>query len=296
MSSLNPVATSSGLPEARWPTPLSLDEWDELFPGILDGILAMAGSANVIMQLARQGVGYGVMESRVESGSLFKHPVKRARTTFTYLAVAMLGSTEEKLAYRKAVNRSHAQVHSLETSRSPVKYNAFDPELQMWVAACLYWGIADSYGKIRGPLDHARAARLYELAQPLGTTLQVRAAMWPKDLADFNTYWERNLEQLHIDDTIRAYLMALVDLKFLHPLLRLLFGRYHRFITTGFLPPRLREEMRLPWGPSQQKRFDRTLSVFATLNGYMPRIVRQMPFRIVIWDFRRRQRKGLPMV
>ena len=40
------------------------------------------------MQLARPGAGYGVMESRVESGRADRHPIKRARTTLTYLAVA----------------------------------------------------------------------------------------------------------------------------------------------------------------------------------------------------------------
>ncbi|HEY3996054.1 MAG TPA: hypothetical protein VGM40_08840, partial [Mycobacterium sp.] len=32
------------------------------------GVTLLAGPANVIMQLARPGVGYGVMESRVDSG------------------------------------------------------------------------------------------------------------------------------------------------------------------------------------------------------------------------------------
>ena len=56
------------------------------------GIALLAGSANVIMQLALPGVGYGVMESRVESGRIDRHPIKRARTTFTYLAVAGRGT------------------------------------------------------------------------------------------------------------------------------------------------------------------------------------------------------------
>ena len=58
----------------------------------LMGIALLLGPANVIMQLARPGVGYGVMESRVESGRVDLHPIKRARTTFTYLAVALAGT------------------------------------------------------------------------------------------------------------------------------------------------------------------------------------------------------------
>src|SRR5215472_7446067 len=107
------------------------------------GVALLAGPANVIMQLARPGVGYGVLESRVESGRVDLHPIKRARTTFTYLAVAMAGSDAQKEAFRQAVNRAHAQVYSMPDS--PVQYNAFDPDLQLWVAACLYKGGVDVY-------------------------------------------------------------------------------------------------------------------------------------------------------
>src|ERR1700741_1718780 len=86
----------------------------------LMGVAVLAGPANVIMQLARPGVGYGVMERRVESGRVDLHPIKRARTTFTYLAVAMAGTDEQKAAYRWAVNRAHAQVYS--PPDSPVRY------------------------------------------------------------------------------------------------------------------------------------------------------------------------------
>src|SRR3712207_8541888 len=67
----------------------------------------LAGPANVIMQLARPGVGYGVLESRVESGRVDLHPIKRARTTFTYLAVASRG-TEDRKSTR--LNSSHANI------------------------------------------------------------------------------------------------------------------------------------------------------------------------------------------
>ena len=74
----------------------------------LMGVALLAGPANVIMQLARPGVGYGVLESRVESGRVDRHPIKRARTTFTYLAVATKGTDAQKAAFRRAVNKAHA--------------------------------------------------------------------------------------------------------------------------------------------------------------------------------------------
>ncbi len=278
----------------QWPEPMTPKEWDRRFPGILDGVAVLGGVANVILQLASLPVGHGVAESKVESGAIFKHPIKRARTTFTYLAVAMQGTTEEKLAYRKAVNKSHAQVRS--DASSPVKYNAFDPALQLWVAACLYWGFMDTYSKMRPQLDAADMAEFYRLAEPLGTTLQVRPGMWPKDVNAFNQYWEEGLQKLHIDDTVRTFLQKLVDLRFLNPVISRLFGPFNRFITIGFLPQRVREEMHFTWSAKQQYRFGQFMAVVALINSFLPRVVRQFPFNLVMWDFRRRLRKGLPLV
>ena len=125
----------------------------------LMGVALLAGPANVIMQLARPGVGYGVLESRVESGRADRHPIKRARTTFTYLAVATAGSDAQKKAFRDGVNRAHAQVYS--TPDSPVRYNAFDRDLQLWVGACLYKGGLDIHRIFVGELDDEDADRHY---------------------------------------------------------------------------------------------------------------------------------------
>ena len=119
-----------------------------------------AGAANVIMQLSWPEVGYGVAESKVDSGNLLKHPWKRARTTFQYLAVAIMGRPDDRAAFREAVNSSHRHVKS--TANSPVRYNAFDCELQMWVAACLFVGLEDTYQLLRGKMTVEQAEQFYK--------------------------------------------------------------------------------------------------------------------------------------
>jgi uncharacterized protein (DUF2236 family) len=269
--------------------------------GIDDGLMGvalLAGPANVIMQLARPGVGYGVLESRVESGRVDRHPIKRARTTFTYLAVATNGSDAQKAAFRKAVNGAHAQVYS--TDESPVKYNAFDKDLQMWVAACLYKGAVDVYRTFIGEMDDETADRHYAEGMSLGTTLQVPAAMWPADRAAFDRYWQESLDLVHIDDTVRDYLFPIAasrvrGVKLPGPLQRWSDGSA-LLITTGFLPQRFRDEMRLPWDAKRQRRFDRLMGVLRTVNHLMPRFVRQFPFNVLLRDLDRRIRTGRPLV
>lgn len=264
----------------------------------LMGISLLLGPANVIMQLARPGVGYGVMESRVESGRVDRHPVKRARTTFTYLAVAGRGTDQQKAAFRRAVNGAHAQVFS--TDESPVKYNAFDKDLQLWVAACLYKGSVDAYRIFVGEMDDAVADQHYADSVSLGTTLQVPAEMWPADRAAFDRYWQESLDKVHIDDAVREYLypIAVSRLRGVR-LPRRLQERSENLallITTGFLPQRFRDEMRLPWDPQRQHRFDRLTRVLRAVNRALPRPIRQFPFNLLLRELDWRIRTGRPLV
>lgn len=258
------------------------------------GVGVLAGPANVIMQLARPGVGYGVYESPVESGNVFRHPVKRYRTTLTYLAVAILGTEEEKKAYRRWVGKSHARVRSTESS--PVEYSAFDPELQLWVAACLYKGLEDTYRLLGGTLDEESMDALYEEAATLGTTLQVRPEMWPADRAAFDSYWNSALEKVHIDATIRDYLYRLATLRFFPGFIHAPLGKLNLWVTTGFLPPRFREEMRLSWSGRDQRRFERYMRSLGAVAFRLPVPLRRFPFNLYLCDMRLRARLGRPLV
>jgi uncharacterized protein (DUF2236 family) len=278
-------------PRRRRRRALGIDE------GLL-GVALLAGPANVIMQLAVPGVGYGVMESRVESGRVDLHPIKRARTTFTYLAVATAGSDTQKAAFRRAVNGAHAQVYS--TPDSPVQYNAFDLDLQLWVGACLYKGGVDIYRTFIGELDDEDADRHYREGMTLATTLQVPPEMWPADRAAFDRYWQDSLDKVHIDDAVREYLYPIAvsrirGVALPGPLRRLSEGAA-LLITSGFLPQRFRDEMRLSWDAAKQRRFDRLMAVLRAVNRLLPRFIRQFPFNVLLWDVDRRIRTGRPLV
>jgi uncharacterized protein (DUF2236 family) len=254
----------------------------------------LAGPANVIMQLSWPGVGYGVKESRVESGSALKHPYKRARTTFTYISVAMLGADDDRQRFRKAVNGQHAQVRSTESS--PVPYNAMDPELQLWVAACLYYGTADLYERMHGPLEDDEAERLYTYCARFGTSLQVREAMWPKDRAAFAEYWEAGVARASIDDTMRGYLDSLTRLEHLPTVAQRAAAERVLFFTRGFLPPHFRELMGYSWSAAEEESFSRRLRRLGRVDRALPESLRILPFTVLLWDMRRRHRKGIALV
>jgi len=83
------------------------------------------------------------------------------------------------------------------TPSSPVSYDAFDPDLQLWVAACLYKGLEDVQQAFGVGLDADDAQRLYQESAVLGTTLQVPADRWPADARRSSGTGRRAWRRLH---------------------------------------------------------------------------------------------------
>jgi uncharacterized protein (DUF2236 family) len=271
--------------------------WDDGPVAASDGLDFWGGAAsaaNVIMQLSWPGIGHGVLESKVDSGNLFKHPWKRLRTTTQYLAVAVLGNDDDRTAFREALDGVHRQVQS--GPDSPVQYNAFDRDLQMWVAACLFVGLEDIYGLLRGEMTAEEAEQFYQSAHPLGTTLQVTEDQWPASRAEFDAYWIAACAQISMDDTVRGYLTDLVDLRMINPIVALPFRLLLKFLTGGFLAPVFRDAMGMSWGGGRQWCFESLFLLVAFGNRFLPMFIRQGGSYLLLADVRRRVRKHAALI
>ena len=268
-------------PDGRVPT--------ELHDLLTPATLSLAG-ANIIMQLAQLPVGRGVAESKVDSGNLYKHPIKRARTTFGYVMIAVFGTDAERIALGAAVTDVHRHVRS--GPGDPVRYTALDPKLQLWVAACIYRGLEDGYALLYGAPTPALLDLIYRHGARLATTLQVPASLWPPDRAAFEAYWSEAEDRIEMDDVTRAYLHDFAGLGFLPWPVPALFGWVHRAITAGFLPAAFRRELGLPWGPRERRAFELNRRLLRVVNDVTPRRLRTLPFDLYLWDMRRRIKSG----
>lgn len=255
--------------------------------------LAGAG-ANVIMQLSMLPVGHGVAKSRVDSGRIHAHPIKRTRTTLAYLAVALLGTDAERDALRAEIDRQHRQVHSL--PGDPVAYNAMSRELQLWVAACLYKGIEDIERVAGIERTAEESERLYRYCRRLGTTLQVQPEQWPATRADFHAWWDAKLDEIEMDDLTRRYLQGIAGAEFLGRPWSWLFGPLVRLQSVGFLAPAFREQLELPWTSRHQWAFDLMMKTWAAVDRRVPGPLRRFPFNTYLWETRLRIRFGRPIV
>ncbi len=240
----------------------------------------LGAGAAVLLQLAMPGVGHGV----ADHSEVLSRPLSRLRTTMSYIYAVALGTEEEKRAIVRLTNKAHVPVRS-------ATYNAFDPHLQMWVAATLYHGGVDLYRRFHGRLGPVSAERIYRESMEYGTALQVRPEMWPDDVAGFTEYWERTMGELSVDDQVLAFTHKLLSARnapwFLKPFMPL-----NRFVTTGLLPQQARDAFELPWSPRDQRRFDLLFRILPAVYRWIPRPVRTLPSRLYLGDMRRRIHSG----
>jgi uncharacterized protein (DUF2236 family) len=261
----------------------------------------LSGGANVVMQLSHLPIGHGVAKSTVESGRVDRHPLKRGRTTSAFLVIAMFGTEEERLALRAEIAKAHKHVHSHPVDE--VQYNAFDPTLQLWVAACLYKGAEDVYRILFGELAPDRRDALYQYGRRLGTTLQVTDEMWPVDRDAFEEYWNAGVAEIEFDELTRKTVLSVADFTFVfNPLgwlgapLKRLVRKPGLFITGGFLPQEFRDSLGIIWNEQRQRRFDRFIRIAAAVTRALPRPLREFPLNFYLWDTKRRIRLGRPVV
>ncbi|WP_431245430.1 oxygenase MpaB family protein [Leifsonia xyli] len=235
-----------------------------------EALTLAAGGRALLLQIAHPAVGRGV----VEHSDFATRLMDRFDGTMLYLTASMFGSPGELQAMRRVVNRAHAAVRG--TGGSGPAYNAYDPELQLWVAATLYESMVDIHARVFGELAAAQADTVYrEFTQAL-SNLQLAPDGWPPSREAFGDYWDRMVRTLRVDDDVRVVSRQILYPTGLPWAFRPLLPAV-RLLTTGLLPPSLRRQFRLPWNARRQRRFDRMLRVTAVVYPRLPLRLRHLP-------------------
>lgn len=238
-------------------------------------LLAGAGRA-ILLQLAHPAVGYGV----ARHSSFVADPLKRLHGTLSYIYALSNGTPKQRKFMQAQVQRAHLPVKSAGSPDVPA-YDASDAQLQLWVAATLYESASQAYDAVFPTLSAADAESVYQSYAVLGTALGMPADLWPATRADFATYWERQLEQLSVDGTVRGVAQELLAatnaplwVKALMPLAR--------FLTAGMLPPAVRDMYGFAWSPRKDRTLRALFGTVSVLVKVLPRAVRHAPMHFYL--------------
>lgn len=224
-----------------------------------DIALLAGGGAAILLQIAHPAVGQAV----AEHSDFARRPLDRLNGTLTYLYVTVYGTPAEAAEVARRVGAAHRPVHS-------DRYDARDPQLQLWVAATLY----DTAMRVRqlvfGPLRAVDAESLLADYAVIAIALGVPRALWPADREAFERYWRQSVAGLRVTHSSRQVanqlLHPIAGPWWLRPLMPLV-----RTLTAGLLSHELREAYGLP---HNQKRFDRIMGVTRAIYPRLPRWVR----------------------
>jgi uncharacterized protein (DUF2236 family) len=203
--------------------------------------LLLGGGRALLLQLAHPQVARGV----ADHSDFADDPYPRLAGTLDFLTFVVWGTPEEAERAAASVRRIHRHV-------TGPGYSAADPELQTWVNATLTDTALDLYGRLFGPLPEAVAERYYQDATEVAAVLGCPREAQPPDLRAFRAYFEGTVAGLRVSPAARD--LAHVVLRgqslpaYLRPGLPL-----NRFVTAGLLPPPIRAQYGLSWGPRRDR-------------------------------------------
>jgi uncharacterized protein (DUF2236 family) len=243
-----------------------------------EGVLLVGGGAALIMQLAHPLVAAGV----AQHSNYREDPWGRLYRTLDLTTKIVFGSTAAAEEASARIRHTHGRVRGKAAEDAGAfpagtPYDARTHELVMWVHATLVHTSLTVYQRYVGPLTIGEQQRYYDEQIRLGEMFGVPREHQPPTFADFNAYFDDMLASDRIartdalDDVVDAVMRP--RLPFVaRPVFEAL-----NLATVGLLPPALREQLDLPWGPNRRRLYEASRVMLSTALPVLPKLLREFP-------------------
>jgi uncharacterized protein (DUF2236 family) len=209
-----------------------------------------AGRA-ALLQLAHPWVTAAL----AEHSNLLDRPIARFHNTFRIVFTMVFGSLGQALAAARHLYELHTHIHGeLKEDTAGWKrgahYEANEIPALRWVFATLVESAVIAYDCALGPLPAPEREQYYAESCTLAGLFGLPAAALPENWEAFLAYNRRMHESdvLGVSSEARLYAAKLLagSGSWVHP------PFWYRALTAAWLPPRLREEFSLDFGPAAQ--------------------------------------------
>ncbi|WP_406724119.1 oxygenase MpaB family protein [Streptomyces sp. GD-15H] len=237
--------------------------------------------AALVLQVAHPAVGAGVDEH-----SVFRtNPWGRAERSLNSLQLWVYGG-EQALEEGRRLRELHRTISGTDTRGRA--YHALAPAYYAWVHATAYPVFLRAAQYLSRPLDEPAERRLYDELLTLGAILGIKQRDMPRTPEEFWPYFDTMVRE-ELEKT--AVVAELLDprrpipppdgagalLRRLWPVLRPPLARLHVFVTTGLLPPTVRDRLGLAWTARDERGLRRLGAVVRTVVPLLPERLRYLP-------------------
>ncbi len=243
-----------------------------------EAVLLLGGSRAVLMQLAHPLVAAGVSDH----SAYRTDPFGRFRRTFDLTQAIVFGTRTEARQAAQTINQRHQNVRgALDTDAgsfaSGAAYQARDPDLLLWVHATLIDTILMIYSLLVAPLSPAEQEQFYLESLQTARLVGLSPDRCPPTLDAFQEYMRAMLSSDRLAVTPAAKELAALVLH--PPKLPVAWPLFEATanITTGLLPPRLREMFGYRWGRGQQVLFAGWVGATRRTLRMLPPLLREFP-------------------
>ena len=217
-------------------------------------VVALSGPRALLMQAAHPVAFEGFF---AQTGSL-SEPYERLARTARVLDTIGFGTREQADRATSRVRAIHHRVrgeltHPAGHFPAGTRYSADDPELLLWILACLADSALTVYERYVRRLDGAERESYWKDYRTIGRLFGLKASQMPAGYAEFRTYMRSMIasDDLFVTSAARDLGIEIV----LHPPVPLAARpllELANFITVGLLPSRIRRGYRLAWDPARE--------------------------------------------
>ena len=227
-----------------------------------------AGRA-LLLQLAHPWVAGAISQH----SRTLADPIGRFHRTFNIAFTMVFGTTEQALAAARRLHRRHAGISGILADSAGAfgagsSYWANDIAALRWVHATLTDSALVAYQLVNPPLSLDDRERYYAEARLSAALFGIPQDALPENWTDFAGYIDEMFASpvLRVSDAARRVAAELFSggaVRWRTPL-------WYRALTAHLLPPRLRQDFGLPYGPSERRSAERALTMLRHLYPWMP--------------------------
>lgn len=225
---------------------------DAVIRRVLGEYVVVLSGPRALLMMAAHPVAF---EGFFNSTGALDDPYARLRRTAIVMDEIIWGSKRKADAYTARVRKAHAGVRgTIPQDAGPfpagTPYAADDPELLLWILACLMDAADRTYRGYVGPLTRGERDGLWQDYRVVGVCFGLRPEEMPTDIEAFDAYIAGTTETLWVTDAARELGRRIV-LEVPVPLVARPLREAVNQLTVYLLPARVRRGYGLRWDPAR---------------------------------------------